>query len=269
MSPARTIISDSPDQRRYTDRAMNEPSALVFVVDDDVDMCRSMQRLLRAGGYETRTYASSAEFLMSHDPGIPGCVILDHAMPQLNGLEVQACLVAGEYRRPIVFLSGNASISTSVSAMRAGAVTFLTKPVECRDLFAAVDEALRIDAAQRAQQALQQAILERFARLTPRERQVFAQVVAGRLNKQIAADLGTVVKTIKVHRARVMQKMGVRTLAQLVRVAASLSLVATPAEAVAKAQRDDPGRSLEGRNTCSGGEKSGLPFSRPAGGPLL
>lgn len=205
---------------------------MVFVVDDDPDVCRALQRLLRAAAYETRTYVSPGEFLMSQDPAIAGCVILDLDMPDMNGLEVQAWLAARGCDRPIIFLSGHGSIATSVAAMRAGAVTFLTKPAARGDLYAAVDEGLRLDAERRKLYELQQAVVERLATLTPRERQVLAHVVVGRLNKQIAAELGTVEKTIKVHRARVMQKMGVRTLAQLVRVAGSVSITGPSDEAM-------------------------------------
>jgi FixJ family two-component response regulator len=179
-----------------------------------------------------QTFASSTEFLAAHDPGRPGCVILDLAMPEMNGLEVQASLRVSDCPRPIIFLSGNGCIATSVSAMRGGAVTFLTKPIERRVLFAAVDEALRIDAVERAGRAVQQEVLRRLELLTRREREVLSHVIAGRLNKQIAADLGTVVKTIKVHRARVMRKMGVRSVAHLSRLAASAGIELPMSEVV-------------------------------------
>ena len=204
---------------------MNAASPAVFVVDDDDNVRRALGRLLRSAEYDARTFESSADFLDAHDPEAPGCIILDLAMPDIDGLEVQARLAASGCHRPIVFLSGHGSIATSVSAMRAGAVTFLTKPVKDTDLFAAVEEGLRLDAMERRKDSLQVAVTERLAQLTPRERQVLSHVVGGRLNKQIAADLGTVVKTIKVHRARVMQKMGARSLAQLVRLAASVGIV--------------------------------------------
>jgi FixJ family two-component response regulator len=203
---------------------MNNPSATLFIVDDDPEVRRALDRLLQSSGYNVQTFSSSREFLAAHDPTRPGCAILDLAMPELDGLQLQASLVASGCSRPVVFLSGNGSIATSVSAMRAGAVTFLTKPIEHRLLIAAVEEGLRIDAVERADQALQRDIVTRIESLTPRERQVFSHVVAGRLNKQIAADLGTVVKTIKVHRARVMHKMGVRSVAQLTRLAASVGI---------------------------------------------
>src|SRR5262245_30981225 len=187
---------------------MELPPATVFVVDDDAEVRRALGRLLRSAGYETRTFGSAIEFLAAHDPEPAGCIILDLAMPELDGLEVQASLAASGCRRPIIFLTGNGSIPMTVMAIKAGPVNFLTKPVEDRKLFAAVEEALRIDAAERQRGSLHHDVAERLGTLTPRERQVLERVVAGRFNKQIAADLGTVEKTIKVHRARVMHKMG-------------------------------------------------------------
>jgi FixJ family two-component response regulator len=198
---------------------MRAPTAIIYIVDDDADVCRALSRLLRSAGYDARIFTSSAQFLSAHDPLLHGCVVLDFAMPEINGLQVQAALARSGCRRPIVFLSGQGDIPSSVDAMRGGAVTFLTKPVPKRELFAAIEEGLRVDLALRHQTSLQDAVLGRLATLTPREREVLSGVVAGRLNKQIAADLGTVVKTVKVHRARMMQKMGARSLAQLVRLA--------------------------------------------------
>jgi FixJ family two-component response regulator len=248
---------------------MSKPAPIVFLVDDDADVRRSLGRLLRSAKYDTRVFGSSAEFLAVHDPELAGCLILDLAMPDMNGLEVQASLAASGCPRPVIFLSGNGSIATSVTAMRAGAVTFLTKPVENRDLFAAVDEGLRLDAEERTRGSHRHAVAERLATLTPRERQVLAHVVAGRLNKQIAADLGTVVKTIKVHRARVMQKMGVRSLAQLVRMAASVDIGAS-AEQASAAPRLGPwvGRGAQNSRPNAIETPRSL-FSRAAGGSLL
>ncbi len=228
---------------------MNKPLAVVFVVDDDAEICRALQRALRGAAYEPRTFVSPMEFLMSHDPALAGCLVLDLVMPEMGGLEVQACLAAAGCHRPIIFMSGHCSIATTVAAMRAGAVTFLTKPIAQSELFAAVDEGLRIDAVRRSRYCLQRELAERFATLTPRERQVLAHVVVGRLNKQIAAELGIVEKTIKVHRARVMQKMGVRTLAQLVRVAGFMSVVGMPGEPRPAEDLDGP-RAARQRSTA-------------------
>lgn len=203
---------------------MRSPTATIYIVDDDADVCRALGRLLRSAEYDVRIFTSAGQFLSAHDPLLHGCVVLDFAMPEINGLQVQAALASSGCRRPIVFLSGQGDIPASVGAMRGGAVTFLTKPVPKQELFAAIEEGLRVDTALRHQTSVQDAVLGRFATLTPRERQVLKGVVAGRMNKQIAADLGTVVKTVKVHRARVMQKMGARSLAQLVRLAISVGI---------------------------------------------
>jgi FixJ family two-component response regulator len=217
---------------------MDKLPATVFVVDDDVDLCRAVRRLLSSAGYQTRTYSSSAEFLADHDPELPGCILLDLWMPDLGGFEVQAALAAAGCLRPIVFLTGYGSIPVTVTAMRAGAVDFLVKPVEESRLFAAVDEALQIDAAERQARDVRRALAQRVATLTPREREVLEHVVRGRLNKQIAGDLGTVEKTIKVHRARVMHKMRARSLAELVQLAGTAGIGAqlTPAPSLQSAR---------------------------------
>jgi FixJ family two-component response regulator len=204
---------------------MDNLPATIFIVDDDADVCRSLGRLLRSAGYQTRVFRSSVEFLAGHDNHLPGCIILDVAMPEHDGLEVQGMLRTTRCLHPIIFLTGNGTVSHTVAAFRAGAVNFLTKPVEEAALFEAVDEALRINAEQRRSVMLREAVLERVDTLTPREREVLQHVVRGRLNKQIAADLGTVEKTIKVHRGRVMQKMGARSLAELVQLASCAGIV--------------------------------------------
>ena len=209
---------------------MDNSLATIYIVDDDADVCRALSRLLRSAGYRTRTFNSAAEFLAGHDPEPPGCIILDLTMPGLDGFEVQATLAHSGSLRPIIFLTGNGSIAMTVTAMRAGAVNFLVKPVEEPRLFEAVEEALRIDAAGRDHGRFRRALVERLGTLTPREREVLEHVVRGRLNKQIAADLGTVEKTIKVHRARVMHKMGARSLAELVHLASSAGIGTQPGE---------------------------------------
>jgi len=191
----------------------------VFIVDDDANVLKALGRLLRTKGYECRTFSSPSEFLAEHDPATLGCAILDLSMPDLGGIELQEVLAKEAAHFPVVFVTGKGDIPTSVRAMRAGAVDFLTKPVNAKDLFAAVVRArAQAEAAHRATSELD-VIKAKIARLTPREREVLAHVVAGRLNKQIAGDLGTVEKTIKVHRGRVMEKMGVRSVADLVRLA--------------------------------------------------
>jgi FixJ family two-component response regulator len=191
----------------------------VFIVDDDAGVLKALSRLLRAKGYDVRPFASPQAFLAHHDSRVPGCAVLDVSMPGLNGLELQQALTAGESRRPVIFVSGKGDIPTSVRAMRAGAIDFLTKPVRDRDLLAAVARAEEEDAKSRRTRSELAVIGAKMTTLRPREREVFGHVVAGRLNKQIAYDLGTVEKTIKVHRGRMMEKLGLRTVAELVRMA--------------------------------------------------
>lgn len=194
----------------------------VFVIDDEVSIRKALSRLLSSAGFRVLAYASPTEFLAGYDPLAAGCLILDVAMPDGDGLDLQQQLVQAGCPLPIIFLSGHGDIPISVRAMRAGALDFLTKPVGEEDLLRAVNEALRKDAVARRRQAEAAAVGERFASLTQRERQVLEQVVAGRLNKQIAADLGIVEKTVKVHRARLMEKSGAGSLAELVRMAERL-----------------------------------------------
>ena len=196
-----------------------QQSGTVYIVDDDPDVCRAVGRLVRGAGYEVREFNSAREFLVAHEPEPPGCLLLDLSMPDVDGLQLQQNLVAAGCLRPIVFLTANGDIHNTVRAMKAGAVNFLTKPVDRDELVAALAEALARDAAGRAAWETRNTIIGRIATLTPRERQVFEKVVAGRLNKQIAAELGTVEKTIKVHRARVMQKLHATSLIQLIEIA--------------------------------------------------
>lgn len=199
-------------------------AAKVFVVDDDPAVARALGRLLRASGYQVQDFASPAEFLHRHDPLVPGCLVLDLALPGLSGLELQDALAAADCIRPIVFISGRGDIPSSVRAIRGGAVDFLTKPVNPRQLLVAVQCALAQDAHARTARHQLEALKRRLDGLTPREREVLTHVVAGRLNKQIAADLGIVEKTVKVHRARVMEKMAAASLASLVRIADRLGV---------------------------------------------
>src|SRR5262245_10478213 len=198
---------------------MTDSPATVFLVDDDAGVLKSLTILLAASGYGVRTFSSAQEFLSRHDPSVPGCAIFDVAMPDLDGLELQASLLHENVERPVIFITGFGDIPTSVRAMKAGAVDFLTKPVSDEQLLEAVARAIERDAGARKRGQELQSIKAQVAKLTPREREVLAHVIAGRLNKQIAHDLGTVVNTIKVHRSRVMEKLGVRSVAELVRVA--------------------------------------------------
>jgi FixJ family two-component response regulator len=197
---------------------MSEEEATVFVVDDDASVLRSLQRLLRSAGWTTEAYDSAEEFLRLRDPAAAGCVILDLAMPGLDGLEVQRRLVDEGMPLPIIFLTGRSDPPTIVRAMRAGATNFLCKPIDADQLLASVAEAIEADRLFRRDNADLIEGRQRLATLTARERQVLDRVVAGRLNKQTADELGTALKTIKVHRARMMSKMNVKSLAQLARL---------------------------------------------------
>ena len=197
----------------------NDSSFVVFLVDDDPSVLKALTRLLRSKGLEVRAFASSTEFLAQHDSSMRGCAILDVSIPDLDGLELQTALMASGVERPVIFITGVGDIPATVRAMKAGAIDFLTKPVNSHQLLAAIDRAIEIDLKARESQKDLELINRRISGLTPREREVFTHVIAGRLNKQIAAELGIVEKTIKLHRGRMMRKMGVRTVADLVRMA--------------------------------------------------
>ena len=197
---------------------MTTPSPTIFVVDDYAPLRRSIARLLRAAGFVVAAFASAQEFLAQYDPGVGGCLVLDLAMPTLNGLELQDILAKAGSVLPIIFLTGTADIPKSVQAMKHGASDFLTKPVNDEDLLAAVRVAIEKNRSVRQQQTELSEIRARLATLTPREREVLEYVVAGKLNKQIAGDLGTVEQTVKVHRARVMHKLRLQSVAELVRL---------------------------------------------------
>lgn len=193
---------------------------MVYLVDDDSAVRRALGRLLRAAGHEVAVFASGTEFLASLDGVSPSCVVLDMAMPGYSGLDVQESLLAEGNLMPIIFLTGRADVPMCAKAMKRGAVDFLTKPVEEGNLLAAVSSALETSRQGNEERAERDVVRQRLARLTPREREVLDLVITGQLNKQIAAELGATEKTIKVHRGRVMEKMGVRSVAELVRLVA-------------------------------------------------
>ena len=200
--------------------AATEPDApTVFIVDDEAPVRKALSRLLRATGFAVAAFASPGEFLAQHDLHKPGCLVLDLMMPGVNGMELQRALARKGSVLPIIFLTGHGDVPQSVQAMKGGALDFLTKPVNDEQLLAAIRVALEKDRVARREQAELSKIRERLATLTPREQEVLKHVVTGKLNKQIADDLGVVEKTIKVHRARVMTKMKVQSVAELVRLA--------------------------------------------------
>jgi FixJ family two-component response regulator len=195
---------------------------IVHVVDDDDDMRTALARLLRAEGYDVRTHASAGDFLMLPADAGPACVLLDLAMPGPSGLDLQQALQRDAGSLPIVFITGRGDVVSSVRAMKAGAVDFLTKPVEPAVLIGAVEAALARERSERSHRTQFNDAKARFGRLTQRERAVLEFVIAGRLNKQIADVLGISERTVKMHRANVMAKMGARSLAELVQLSSLL-----------------------------------------------
>jgi FixJ family two-component response regulator len=193
------------------------PARKVHVVDDEPSVLRALARLLELHGFEVSAYTSSESFLGAYDPGQAGCALVDVAMPAMDGLALQQALLE-RGGPPVVFLTGSSDVPTCARAMRNGAVHFLRKPVDEVELVRALEDALQRDADARARQRLQHDVHERLSQLTEREAEVLGLVMEGRLNKQIAHQLGIAEKTVKVHRARGMEKMGVRAVAQLVRV---------------------------------------------------
>jgi len=203
--------------RQESEFARREP-AQVHLVDDDERVRNAVGRLLRSHGYHVIAHASGEGFLALHDPDAHGCVVLDVAMPGLDGPSLQRKLLEEGDGLPVIFLTGSADVPMCAAAMRNGAVDFLTKPVDEGELLRAITLALEHDVIRHLARNHQEMTESRLASLTPREREVLDHVMNGRLNKQIASDLGTAEKTVKVHRARAMEKMRVRSVAELVRM---------------------------------------------------
>lgn len=205
-------------------------SAIVHIVDDDPSVLVALGRCLKADGLDVAMSRSTQEFLDRYDPNVPGCVLLDLQMPDMNGLQLQRLLEERGVHPPLIFVSGCADVPSCAMAMRAGAIDFLTKPVESEVLLEAVLRGINAEMAMRQHRQKEQAAEQCWSALTPREKEVLPHIIGGRLNKQIAGDLGVSLKTIKVHRARIMHKLGVRSVADLVRVA-ELAHVRRPGEA--------------------------------------
>ena len=194
------------------------PGHTVFMVDDDEAVRKAISRLLRSAGIASAVFASPSEFLAQYNPDTPGCLVLDMAMPDLDGLQLQTALNEKGCILPIIFLTGHGDVSKSVQAMKQGAFDFLSKPAKDKDLLTAVRAAFERDTVVRQERAKLSEIRARLDTLTPREREVLQHVVSGKLNKQIAGDLGIAEATVKMHRAHVMEKMKVESVAELTRL---------------------------------------------------
>jgi FixJ family two-component response regulator len=205
-------------------REPREPEALVAIVDDDPSVRRGLQRLIQSAGWKVESFASAQEFLVFPRTAAPTCLVLDLQLPGLSGLDLQKRLAKIGLEIPIVFLTGHGNIPASVQAMKAGAVEFLTKPIDEQDLFRAIREAIERDRRTRQQHADMRDLRDRYESLTAREQEVMQQVVSGLLNKQIAAKLNITEDTVKFHRGHIMHKMRADSLAHLVRMAGDLGI---------------------------------------------
>jgi FixJ family two-component response regulator len=202
----------------------SEQQPVVFVVDDDASLRESLSSLFRSVGLQVRTFATAPEFLQSKLPDIPSCLVLDVRLPGPSGLDFQSDLVKANIRIPIVFMTGHGDIPMTVRAMKAGAVEFLTKPFRDQDMLDAVQLGLERDRNRREADGETSRLKVRFDSLTPREQEIMGLVTAGLMNKQIAGEMGVSEITVKVHRGNVMRKMGVKSLAELVRMAEALGI---------------------------------------------
>ena len=205
-------------------RIMATAESIVFVIDDDPSFRRSTEMLIGSAGLTVRAFSSAEEFLRSRRPDAPGCLLLDVRLPHLSGLDLQGELTKAGVQIPIIFITGHGDIPMTVQAMKAGALEFLTKPFREQDLLDGIQRAINFDRATRLQREKLADLRGRYQALTAREREVMARVVTGMLNKQIADALGITEKTVKVHRGHIMQKMEVRSLADLVRTAEKLGI---------------------------------------------
>jgi FixJ family two-component response regulator len=201
-----------------------QSSEMVYIVDDDPDVLNAMSRLLRVHGWRVETFDSAEAFLEGRDPQALACLVLDVTLPGLDGIELQRRLLETRQSMPIIFLTGHGDIPMSVQTMRAGASNFLTKPASAEDLRGAVRQAMDEEKLARRARGDADQLKQRLAALTPREREVLEAVAAGKLNKQIAGELGVVEQTVKFHRARIMERMQARSAAELMRMAAKLAI---------------------------------------------
>lgn len=200
------------------------PGEIIYLVDDEPEVLKALSRQLRANGWRVQAFESAEAFLEQRDPQAVACLVLDVSLPGLGGIELQGQLHEMRETMPIVFLTGHGDIPMSVQAMRAGASNFLTKPVNATDLCRAIRQALDEEAITRDARAESDRLRQRLALLTLREREVFKGIAAGKLNKQIAGDLGIVEQTVKFHRAHIMERMQAHTTAELMRMAAKLAI---------------------------------------------
>jgi FixJ family two-component response regulator len=205
--------------------AATEEAPVIVVIDDDASMRKALENLFKSVGFEVELFASPQEFLRSQRPDRPGCIVLDVRFPGRSGLDMQRDLAQADAQLPIIFITGYGDIPMSVRAMKAGAVEFLTKPFREQDLLDAVGTALEKDRTRRSGETRLAELRSRYQTLTARERQVMSLVVAGRLNKQIAGELGVSEMTVKMHRRQVMRKMQAAGVAQLVRLADQIGIV--------------------------------------------
>ena len=203
---------------------MTEPDAIVFVVDDDMSVREGLEGLIRSAGLRAETFASAQDFLARPLADLPGCLVLDVRLPGLSGLDLQKRMAEAHLEIPIIFITGHGNVPAAVQAMKAGALEFLTKPFTDRDLLEAIQQAIKRDRAARRHQAEMRELRGRYESLTPREREVMELVVSGLLNKQVAAELGTSMVTVKIQRGQVMRKMRADSLADLVRMSQSLGI---------------------------------------------